>query len=148
MLLEGVRRISVAVWKLVDGRRLVLNRAWAYLQSSVVGMSSDDEPVSTTMVSWIPDWLPSHYYVYEPLGPDAESAALQRRKDSFAMPIESVLSLLGAEVITVAKVDALLRRVADDLNLVHAAYYADPSVIERVAQFIAKPLIDESNSAT
>lgn len=114
---------------------LVRNQAWAELQTHAMGLHGYAFTLPT--VETTPTSDPRWRFVEEELSEAATQRALQRRDLWLNKRVGDVSRALSALTLTASDIEVLLKDIAQDMTLVHAAYYTDDECIERIADWIS-----------
>lgn len=114
---------------------LVRSRVWSVVQEAACGL--EGYGFTLPLVEVAPGFAPASFYRHEVLSSNVETRALKGRDIWLGQHFGEVTSTFSNLVVTASDVEALLRLVATDLSLVHAAYYRDDETIDRIARWIA-----------
>jgi len=114
---------------------LVRGRAWLVVQQLAMGLDGYAHKLPT--VGQQPSYAPADFIKYENLPSAAEERAVARRDEWIGRYFGSITGVFANVVVTASDMETLLKMVANDLSLVHAAYYTDDECIDRIARWIA-----------
>lgn len=110
---------------------------WGFIQKYALGITG--YPFSTSLVTQEPRTLDPLFYSFERLPIEVEDEHLAARQSDIGFNLMRLTNLLAEKEVTWMSVDPILKAIASDTRLVHAAYYMHPFCIDRVAHWIARP---------
>lgn len=111
-------------------------RGWFTLQQLALGL--EGYRFALPEVGRQPSYMPQAIFRYEDLPSDVEARALERRSEWLTRHFGDVSQTFSQIAVSAADISELLRLIANDLSLVHAAYYTDDQCIARVSDWIAQ----------
>jgi hypothetical protein len=109
---------------------------WSVLGSIALGKGG--YPFSIAPVSQVPAEVSEHFFTYESLTAEVVGRALTRREKGLGSSTSAITTALSSPDFDPFDFNALLKRIANDTSLIHAAYYTDDSCVERIADWLAR----------
>ncbi len=118
----------------------VRRKAWTMIQAKALGL--EGYRLDWPQIDRIPVHLPRALLVCEDLAPAVVDRALAKRAAWLARHLGAASEAFANIALSPADLEGLQRTIAADASLVHAAYYSESDVINRIAECLA-----ESNAA-
>jgi hypothetical protein len=123
--------IDVAV---AMGTYVIRAASWPVFLTLAMGL--DGYRLKVPMVEQCPSNISAKCLKYEDMPTEAEKRALESRKEWIARHVDDI-KMFSKLSISLAEIKKLLRSIATDRTLVHAAYYTDDHCIAQIADWLA-----------
>jgi hypothetical protein len=117
------------------GTYIVRRWSWPVLVRMAMGLEGYE--YRRPVVTQVPSNLLERLVKYENMPEGAEKLALEKREAWIVRHLGDVSQTFSNLAVTAADINLLLRAIAEDKTLVHAAYYTDDECIARIAEWIA-----------
>jgi hypothetical protein len=114
---------------------LVRRVAWSVLQKTTMGL--EGYSFKLPPIEQRPNSIPWSLSKYEDMPKVAEQHALTMRSNWVTRALGDISDALSSATLSAGDVSSLLRKIANDSSLVHAAYYTDDNCIGRIADWLA-----------
>jgi hypothetical protein len=112
---------------------IVRQYGWRVLQKRALGL--EGYSWKSPKVRRIPAFVSRRLFEYEDMPLGVEQRALQRREQGLGQQLRVASDLFAKSAM--ADTTALLKAIASDVSVIHAAYYTDDECIARMADWIA-----------